>query len=129
MQLFMGLECGDRDPHDPKVEDRYEYFPSTDEPPSDPEHGNPGNAREHHWPASGFGESRNHAVPEPVSSASDPFSLVGWLFSINFELEQIMAAVVQSNAAGVQSRAVQFSCDFEDKTPQAGPPIKGNSIG
>lgn len=73
--------------------------------------------------------SQDHNSVVAVSSASDPFSIVGWLFSINFRLEQIVAAVVRSNAGGVQSQAVRFSCNFEDKTPQADQPARGNGIG
>lgn len=64
-----------------------------------------------------------------VSSASDPFSVAGWLFSINFDLEQVLAAAVTSNPAGLESRAVKLSCSFNDKTPSVDPPAAGNSVG
>jgi len=64
-----------------------------------------------------------------VSAASDPLTLVGWLFSINFEREQVMAASVQSNAAGSRSESVRFSCSFDSRTPAVDTPAPGNRIG
>lgn len=64
-----------------------------------------------------------------VSAASDPLTMAGWLFSINFRLEQVLAALVRSNGAGMQSQALRLSCSFEDKTPEVSPPASDNDIG
>lgn len=64
-----------------------------------------------------------------VSAASDPLTLVGWLFSINFEREQVMAASVRSNLAGSTSESVRFACSFDSMTPAADTPTPGNQIG
>jgi len=72
-------------------------------------------------------EDRHSVVA--VSSASDPLSIIGWLFSINFKLEQVLAASVRSNGGGLQSRAVQLACTFEDRTPSVSPPSSGSGIG
>lgn len=64
-----------------------------------------------------------------VSSASDPFTVIGWLFSINFKLEQIVAASVQSNSAGSRSESVRFSCRFENRTPEIEAPAAGKGVG
>jgi hypothetical protein len=55
-----------------------------------------------------------------ASSASDILTSVGWLFAINFKLEQVLATSVRSNAAGIQSQAVRLSCTFDSDTPRAG---------
>lgn len=64
-----------------------------------------------------------------VSSASDPLTVVGWLFSINFKLEQVMAASVHSNRGGLKSESMSLSCSFESKTPETELPAPGNNIG
>lgn len=64
-----------------------------------------------------------------VSAASDPLTLVGWLFSINFAREQVMAASVRSNVAGSTSESVRFACSFDSMTPAADTPTPGNQIG
>lgn len=102
---------------------RFLWIPETSTGPSLKVH----TSRTHHVLVEVRSQGRDSIVA--VSSASDPLSVVGWLFSINFKLERITAAMVQSNAAGLQSQAVQLSCNFEDKTPQAIPPAMGNSIG
>ena len=53
-----------------------------------------------------------------ASSASDILSAVGWMFTINFKLEQVMASSVRSNAAGMKSQAVRLSCRFDSESPQ-----------
>lgn len=63
-----------------------------------------------------------------ASSASDILTSVGWLFAINFRLEQILATSVQSNSAGVKSQAVRLSCSFDNETPQLEAPAEGNDI-
>lgn len=52
-----------------------------------------------------------------ASSASDILTAVGWMFTINFKLEQVMASSVRSNAAGLKSQAVRLSCSFDSRTP------------
>lgn len=64
-----------------------------------------------------------------ASSASDMLTAVGWLFSINFKLEQVMATTVKSNAAGMKSQAVRLSCSFDNDTPEADTPAPGNDTG
>jgi len=57
-----------------------------------------------------------------ASSASDILTAVGWMFTINFKLEQVMASSVRSNAAGMKSEAVRLSCSFDSETPQVDAP-------
>lgn len=102
---------------------RFLWIPETSTGPSLKVH----TSRTHHVLVEVRSQGRDSIVA--VSSASDPLSVVGWLFSINFKLERIMAAMVQSNAAGLQSQAVHLSCNFTDKAPEASPPTMGNSIG
>jgi len=64
-----------------------------------------------------------------ASSASDILTAVGWLFSINFKLEQVMASSVRSNSAGLKSQAVRLSCTFDDQTPQVDQPASGSDLG
>lgn len=64
-----------------------------------------------------------------ASSASDILTAVGWLFSINFKLEQVMASSVRSNSAGLKSQAVRLSCTFDDQTPQVDKPASGSDLG
>lgn len=64
-----------------------------------------------------------------TSSASDVLTAVGWLFSINFKLEQVMASSVRSNPAGMKSQAVKLSCTFDNETPQVDKPASGSDLG
>lgn len=64
-----------------------------------------------------------------TSSASDVLTAVGWLFSINFKLEQVMASSVRSNAAGLKSQAVRLSCTFDNDIPQVDQPASGSDLG
>lgn len=64
-----------------------------------------------------------------ASSASDILTAVGWLFSINFKLEQVMATSVRSNAAGMKSEAVRLSCSFSNEGPQVDKPGKDKDLG
>jgi len=84
-------------------------------------------SRTHHVLVNVRSQGRDSVVV--VSSASDPLSLVGWLFSINFKQERVMAASVQSNAGGAKSMAVRLSCNFENPAPEVDMPVAGNSIG
>jgi hypothetical protein len=63
------------------------------------------------------------------SSASDILTAVGWLFSINFKLEQVMATSVRSNAAGMKGQTVRLSCNFTNDTPEVEVPETGSGIG
>lgn len=63
------------------------------------------------------------------SSASDLLTAVGWLFSINFKLEQVMATSVRSNAAGMKGETVRMSCNFTNDTPEVEKPEKGAGLG
>lgn len=64
-----------------------------------------------------------------ASSASDILTSVGWMFTINFKLEQVMASSVRTNAAGMKSEAVRLSCSFDDETPAIEAPGKGDATG
>lgn len=64
-----------------------------------------------------------------ASSASDILSAVGWLFTINFKLEQVMASSVRTNAAGMKSQAVRLSCSFDNETPEVEAPEEGGGTG
>ena len=81
----------------------------------------------HHFLVDVRAQSRDSVVA--VSSASDPFNIVSWVFSINFAAERVMAASVGSNPAGLRGLAVRLSCSFEDPAPRAAPPAPGSSIG
>ena len=76
----------------------------------------PGNLGQHPCPVARLG-IRIHcaAVNVAASSASDILTAVGWMFSINFKLEQVMASSVRSNAAGLKSQAVRLSCNFDSE--------------
>lgn len=50
-----------------------------------------------------------------TSSASDTLTAVGWVFSINFKLEEVMGSTVKSNLAGLQGKTVKYSCQFDDQ--------------
>jgi len=63
------------------------------------------------------------------SSASDILTAVGWLFSINFNLEQVMATSVRSNAAGMKAQTVRLSCKFTNETPEVEVPEAGSGLG
>jgi len=52
-----------------------------------------------------------------VSSASNPLTTESWTFSINFNLETMIATRVQSNHAGVRGEVLSYQCDFEDLEP------------
>jgi len=54
-----------------------------------------------------------------ASSSSDILTSVGWLFAINFRLEQVLASNVRSNAGGIKSQAVRLSCTFDSEAPEA----------
>lgn len=64
-----------------------------------------------------------------ASSASDILTAVGWLFSINFKLEQVMATSVRSNAAGMKGQTVRLSCNFTNETPEVDDPDAAGNIG
>lgn len=63
------------------------------------------------------------------SSSSDILTAVGWLFSINFKLEQVMATSVRSNAAGMKGQTIRLSCNFTHDTPEVESPKTGDDIG
>lgn len=52
------------------------------------------------------------------TSASDELTAVGWLFAINFKLEQVMAVSVRSNVGGMKGQAVRLACNFRSAAPQ-----------
>ena len=52
-----------------------------------------------------------------VSSASSPMTTESWTFSLNFNLETMVATRVQSNLSGVRGEVLTYDCKFEDLTP------------
>jgi len=52
-----------------------------------------------------------------ASSASSPITTESWLFTLNFNLETVIATRVQSNLAGVKGEVLSYQCTFEDKAP------------
>ncbi|MGI9316937.1 MAG: hypothetical protein ACR2QW_06370 [bacterium] len=52
-----------------------------------------------------------------VSSASSPMTTESWTFSLNFNLESMIATRVQSNMSGVRGEVLSYQCQFEDVTP------------
>lgn len=64
-----------------------------------------------------------------ASSASDILTSVGWMFTINFKLEQVMASSVRTNAAGMKSQAVRPSCSFDNETPEVEAPGEDDATG
>ena len=53
-----------------------------------------------------------------VSSSSDSMTAVGWLFSLNFRHETVIATQVQTNIGGSKGKVVIYSCDFNNKFRQ-----------
>jgi hypothetical protein len=45
---------------------------------------------------------------------SDTVTVKRWIYAINFRLENIVGANVESNIASLKGRAAEFSCDFEE---------------
>ena len=60
-----------------------------------------------------------------ASSASSPITTESWLFTLNFNLETVIATRVQSNLAGVKGEVLSYQCSFEDIDPslEAGTPL------
>jgi len=52
-----------------------------------------------------------------VSSASSPMTTESWTFTLNFNLESVIATRVQSNMSGVRGEVLSYQCQFEDVTP------------
>ncbi|MEM7207321.1 MAG: hypothetical protein AAF434_05835 [Pseudomonadota bacterium] len=50
-----------------------------------------------------------------VSSASNPYTTESWTFSINFNLESMIATRVQSNASGIRGEVLNYDCLFEEQ--------------
>ena len=48
-----------------------------------------------------------------MHSMSDPATVRRWLYAINFGLENVVGVNVESNAASLNGRVAEFSCDFE----------------
>ncbi len=48
-----------------------------------------------------------------MHSISDPVTVGRWLYAINFRLENVVGVSVKSNAASLNGRAAEFSCEFE----------------
>ena len=64
-----------------------------------------------------------------VSSASSPMTTESWTFSLNFNLESMIATRVQSNMAGVRGEVLSYQCQFEDVTPTIESGNSGAPIG
>lgn len=64
-----------------------------------------------------------------VSSSSDPMTAVGWLFSLNFRQEAVIATQIQTNIGGMKGKVLVYACDFNDKNRQIKAPEPKDSIG
>ena len=52
-----------------------------------------------------------------TSSASSPMTTESWTFSLNFNLETMIATRVQSNMSGIRGEVFAYDCIFENMTP------------
>ena len=52
-----------------------------------------------------------------VTTASDQLTAEGWMYTVNFKQESVIATRVQSNIAGVRGAVIAFSCTFQDVWP------------
>ena len=52
-----------------------------------------------------------------VLSASDQLTAEGWMYSVNFEQDLVIATRVQTNIAGVRGAVIAYSCTFLDVWP------------
>ena len=48
-----------------------------------------------------------------VHGSSDRLTVRRWLYAINFRLEDVVGIQLESNAASINGRVAEFSCDFE----------------
>ena len=52
-----------------------------------------------------------------VTSASDPMTAEGWLFTLNFRQEAVIGTQIQTNVGGVKGKVIVYDCVFNDKSP------------
>ena len=64
-----------------------------------------------------------------VSSASSPMTTESWTFSLNFNLETLVATRVQSNRSGVRGEVLSYSCTFENAEPAIDAGESANTVG
>jgi hypothetical protein len=64
-----------------------------------------------------------------ATSASLGETNVGWMFAINFKAEQVIATSVYSNFGGARGQAFNYSCRFDNETPQGKPPGADGGVG
>lgn len=58
-----------------------------------------------------------------VTSASDPMTAEGWLFSLNFRQEAVIGTQIQTNVGGVKGKVIVYDCVFNDKSPAIKAPV------
>lgn len=64
-----------------------------------------------------------------VTSASDTLTAEGWLFSLNFRHEAVIATQIQTNIGGVKGKVVVYACEFINKNRQIEAPEPKDSVG